>query len=488
LAMDDPDDIQAIDFLQKQLGKKLEIYIAPQSDIEVALNDYRGSLSSEISKVVTDNEEVVKEEEEISEEDLAEDSPIAQTVNLIIEYAIKQKASDIHVEPHEEFVQIRYRIDGVLREANKLPRKVLSSLVSRFKIEFGENLFAIRVSTLPVMDGEKVVMRLLDESTQAVSLENLGFWGKALDSVHNSIAQPHGIILVTGPTGSGKSTTLYSALSLLNKPDVNISTIEDPVEYRLEGANQTQVNPKAGMTFAAGLRALLRQDPNIMMIGEIRDSETANLAVQAALTGHLVFSTLHTNNAATALPRLLDMGIEPFLIASTVRVIVGQRLLRKLNPDCRESYQPEGSELEELEKRFQIQRAVLVAEEATDLPAGKLVLSDSDPKNKAKQTKSAESDQKLEVTKSSSEQSHLHLWRAKRVEPCESNPYKGRIGIYEVLTSSETIQKMITSRATSDEIQQQAIKEGMITMQQDGFVKALQGLTTIEEILRVTRE
>ncbi len=493
LAMDDPDDIQAIDFLQKQLGKKLEIYIAPQSDIEVALNDYRGSLSSEISKVATDNDEAEAEAEEISEEDLTEDSPIAQTVNLIIEYAIKQKASDIHVEPHEEFVQIRYRIDGVLREANKLPRKVLSSLVSRikilsnlkidehrapqdgrFKIAFGDNLFAIRVSTLPVMDGEKVVMRLLDESTQAVTLENLGFWGKALSSIHNAIAQPHGIILVTGPTGSGKSTTLYSALSLLNKPDVNISTIEDPVEYRLEGANQTQVNVKAGMTFAAGLRALLRQDPNIMMIGEIRDGETANLAVQAALTGHLVFSTLHTNNAATALPRLLDMGIEPFLIASTVRVIIGQRLLRKLNPDCRESYQPEGAELEELEKRFQIKHAVAVAEQADDVPTGA-------PLKAGKNEEDAKSAEPAAA-------GHLQLWRAKQADPCAANPYKGRIGIYEVLTSSETIQKMITSHATSDELQQQAIKDGMITMQQDGFVKALQGLTTIEEILRVTRE
>lgn len=507
LAMDDPDDIQAIDFLQKQLGKKLEIYIAPQSDIEVALNDYRGSISSEISKVVTDNVEPEKEEFEIKEEDLTEDSPIAQTVNLVIEFAIKQKASDIHVEPHEEFVQIRYRIDGVLKEANKLPRKVLSSLVSRikilanlkidehrapqdgrFKIGFGDNLFAIRVSTLPVMDGEKVVMRLLDESTQALSLESLGFWGKALDSVHNAIAQPHGIILVTGPTGSGKSTTLYSALSLLNKPDVNISTIEDPVEYRLEGANQTQVNPKAGMTFAAGLRALLRQDPNIMMIGEIRDSETANLAVQAALTGHLVFSTLHTNNAATALPRLLDMGIEPFLIASTVRVIVGQRLLRKLNPDCRESYQPEGAELDELERRFQIKRAVSVAEEADDLPKASTSKSERSAKSKERDLKDVSVTAKAEDRKNVSAESHLHLWRAKEGEACSANPYKGRVGIYEVLTSSETIQKMITSHATSEEIQQQAIKEGMITMQQDGFVKALQGLTTVEEILRVTRE
>lgn len=508
LAMDDPDDIQAIDFLQKQLGKNLEIYIAPQSEIEVALNDYRGSISSEISKVVTDSDEADKDEQqEVSEEDLAEDSPIAQTVNLIIEYAIKQKASDVHVEPHEEFVQVRYRIDGVLKEANKLPRKVLASLVSRikilanlkidehrapqdgrFKIGFGNNQFAIRVSTLPVMDGEKVVMRLLDESTQALSLESLGFWGKALDNIHDALTQPHGIILVTGPTGSGKSTTLYSALSLLNKPDVNISTVEDPVEYKLEGANQTQVNPQAGMTFVAGLRALLRQDPNIIMVGEIRDGETANLAVQAALTGHLVFSTLHTNNAATALPRLLDMGIEPFLIASTVRVIIGQRLLRKLNPECRESYQPKGDQLLELKNRFQIEDAVSVAETADDIPTIESSRQTSGAKGKNKAVRPQELDDKPAVKRPVADHSHLQLWRAKQGDTCSANPYKGRIGIYEVLTSTETIQKMITGHATSEELQRQAIKDGMITMQQDGFVKALQGLTTVEEILRVTRE
>lgn len=539
LAMDDPDDIQAIDFLQKQLGKSIEIYMAPQSDIEVALNDYRGSISSEISKVVTDSDE---REEDVKEEDLAEDSPIAQTVNLIIEYAIKQKASDIHIEPHEEFVQVRYRIDGVLRQANKLPHKVLASLVSRikilanlkidehrapqdgrFKIGFGNSLFAIRVSTLPVMDGEKVVMRLLDESTQALTLESLGFWGSELERIHNSIAQPHGIILVTGPTGSGKSTTLYSILSLLNHPEVNISTIEDPVEYRIEGANQTQVNPKAGMTFAAGLRALLRQDPNIIMVGEIRDKETANLAIQAALTGHLVFSTLHTNNAATCLPRLLDMGIEPFLIASTVRAVIGQRLLRKLKPECREEYEPVGDELKELKVQFQIDKAVSVAENANNLPSldpvdrsvhggnrviqplhkpsekkplTELLQEDPDLVNRSadeakKSNKSSDGKSKQnqeDSTSKKSDKSALKLWRVKSGEQCALSPYKGRVGIYEVLAMSETIEKMITARATSEDIQQQAIKEGMITMQQDGFVKALQGITTIEEILRVTRE
>jgi type IV pilus assembly protein PilB len=548
LAMDDPDDVQAIDFLQKQLGKNLDIYIAPQSEIELALNDYRGSISSEISKVGAEGEEGEEgtEEEEVSEEDLAEDSPIAQTVNLILEYAIKQRASDVHIEPREGHVQVRYRIDGVLREVNKLPRKVLSALVSRikilatlkidehrapqdgrFKISHGGDLFAIRVSTLPVMDGEKVVMRLLNESTTALGLEDLGFWGDQLTRIQHAITQPHGIILVTGPTGSGKSTTLYSILTLLNKPDVNISTVEDPVEYRIEGANQTQVNPKAKMTFAAGLRSLLRQDPNIIMVGEIRDSETANLAIQAALTGHLVFSTLHTNNAATSLPRLLDMGIEPFLIASTVRAVVGQRLVRKLSPKCRETFEPSGDQLAEIEHTFQIDQGMEQAAGADSLQA--LIEPEKEslaPKNKGRvvQPLHAAGEQKSlaeklaadpgmlersaadaakmasteavletkskETTKKESEPSagKLTLWRAVEAGECAGNAYKSRIGIYEVLTMSEALQKLITAHATSEEIQQQAISEGMITMQQDGFIKCIQGLTSLEEILRVTRE
>jgi type IV pilus assembly protein PilB len=270
--------------------------------------------------------------QQVSEADVAEDSPIAQTVNLLLEYAIRSQASDIHIEPRENFVQVRYRIDGVLKEVNQLPRNVLGALVSRikilanlkiderrvpqdgrFKIKVAGKQYALRVSTLPIADGEKVVMRILDESNQAVTLEQLGYWGHSLSVITEAIAQPNGMVLITGPTGSGKSTSLFSVLTMLNKPDVNISTIEDPVEYKIPGVNQTQTNAKAGMTFANGLRALLRQDPNIIMVGEIRDGETANLGVQAALTGHLVFSTLHTNSAAGVLPRLLDMGIEPFL-------------------------------------------------------------------------------------------------------------------------------------------------------------------------------
>ncbi|MGH7239187.1 MAG: GspE/PulE family protein, partial [Candidatus Saccharimonadales bacterium] len=319
VAMEDPDDIQALNFLQKQLGNNIHVFIAPASTLAGALDQYRGNISSELTKVIAP-EEVDESSEEVDEDDLAEDSPIAQTVNIIIEYAVNQNASDIHIEPREDFVAVRYRVDGVLKETNKLPRKTLNPLVSRikilsnlkidehrapqdgrFKVIVAGQRFALRVSILPVVDGEKVVMRLLNEGSQAAGFEELGFWGQAKNDLAHAITQPHGMILVTGPTGSGKSTTLFSILSMLNQPEVNISTIEDPVEYRIQGVNQTQANPVANMTFANGLRALLRQDPNILMVGEIRDSETAELGVQAALTGHLLFTTLHTNDAATCL-------------------------------------------------------------------------------------------------------------------------------------------------------------------------------------------
>lgn len=483
LAMSDPDDVQAIDFLQKQLGKNIEIRLATRQDILAALDQYRGNIGSEITQVIEEEGAGDEEESDVAEEDIAEDSPIAQTVNLIIEYAIKSNASDIHIEAHESFVQIRYRVDGVLNEANKLPKKVHAALVSRikilaglkiderrapqdgrFKINLNGRIFAFRVSTLPTVDGEKVVMRVLDESSDPLTMEQLGFWGVGLDRINRAMVQPHGMILVTGPTGSGKSTTLHSVLNILNGPDVNISTVEDPVEYRLEGVNQTQVNVKAGMTFVNGLRALLRQDPNIIMVGEVRDGETAGLAVQAALTGHLVFSTLHTNNAATSLPRLLDMKIEPFLIASTVRVVIGQRLVRRINKQRAEKYKPSDAELKEIEAVFGI------STKADWTKLHKLV-------NEAE--KALGIDASKEPT----------FWRVKKSGKDETEPeYKGRMGIYEVLENTETIQKQIVANATSEDIQNQAIKEGMLTMQLDGLIKAMAGMTTIEEILRVTRE
>ena len=492
IAMTDPDDIQAINFLRKSLGQDIKVHIATQTDIMACLELYRGNIGSELTKVITIDEP--EEEAEVQEEDVAEDSPIAQTVNLLIEYAIRASASDIHIEPREDYVLIRYRVDGILREANKLPKKVLGALISRikilsnlkiderrvpqdgrFKIEVAGLVYAMRVSTLPVVDGEKVAMRILNESAKAGTLKQLGYWGVSLDTINKAIMQPHGMVLVTGPTGSGKSTSLFSILSLLNKPGINISTVEDPVEYRIPGTNQTQVNPQAGMTFINGLRALLRQDPNIIMVGEIRDGETANLAVQAALTGHLVFSTLHTNNAATSLPRLLDMGIEPFLIASTIRAVVGQRLIRKICPNCRIEYRPDAPTLADLNEAFhsddttamkriheleiQAMSAGLGGENATSQPG-------------------------------STETAITTLWKANDsgCEICGKTGYKGRLGIYEVLGNSPEIQKLIVSNATSDELQNQAIASNMITMQIDGLVKALRGLTSIEEILRVTSE
>jgi type IV pilus assembly protein PilB len=497
VAMEDPDDVPAISFLQKQLGHPVRVHIATTSNVQSALDQYdNGNVSNELAKVIAVQNKEPEEDEELDEKDVAEDSPIAQTVNLIIDYGVKAGASDVHIEPRENFVLVRYRVDGILREANKLPRKVLNSLISRikilanlkidehrapqdgrFKISVSGHLYALRVSTLPIVDGEKVVMRILDEGTKAATLEELGYWGSAKTAVEHAIVQPHGMVLVTGPTGSGKSTSLFSVLSMLNSPGINISTVEDPVEYRVVGANQTQVNAAAGMTFTSGLRALLRQDPNVIMVGEIRDGETAE---QAALTGHLVFSTLHTNNAATCLPRLLDMDIEPFLIASTVRIVIGQRLVRRLCPDCKEDYAPESGILDQLAKSFGLRKTEDIGalhkleESALEAGIGAKNLSKT---NKASSAELATTDKT--ITK---------LWKPHEdgCDNCSHSGYKGRMGIYEVLTNTPKVQQLIITNGTSENIQTQAIQEGMVTMQIDGLVKALRGQTSIEEILRVT--
>ncbi len=492
LAMEDPDDMQAVDFLQKEIGSNYKLFVATKENILQVLENYRHAVAEELSDVIAIQEEQGTKEE-VSEEDISENSPVAKTVNLILEYAIHSNASDIHIEPREEYLQVRYRIDGTLREANKLPRNVQAALISRikilsnlkiderrvpqdgrFKVTVAGKKYALRVSTLPISEGEKVVMRILDESNKALTLEELGYWGWSLEKINDAISQPYGMMLVTGPTGSGKSTSLYSALTLLNKPDVNISTVEDPVEYKIQGANQTQVNPVAGMTFVAGLRALLRQDPNIIMVGEIRDAETANLGVQAALTGHLVFSTLHTNNAATCLPRLLDMGVEPFLIASTVRAVIGQRLVRRLCKACKVKYTPDKDEVQMITKTFgitsdrEMQRIHELEKQAAEQKIGEDVGAD--------------------LSSTASTITRLYKASPDGCEECGHAGYKGRMGIYEVLDNSVEIQKLIVSNATSNTIQDQAVKEGMMTMQTDGFIKALRGQTSIEEILRVTRE
>ena len=490
LAMEDPDDVQALNFIQKEVGYNIKVFLATKGNILDCLENYRGSMNEELDEVIAVQTDATAETQAVKEDDFAENSPIAQTVNLLLEYAIKSSASDIHIEPREEFVQVRYRIDGVLKEVNKLPRNVLGALVSRikilsnlkiderrvpqdgrFKIKVSGKQYALRVSTLPIADGEKVVMRILDESNQAITLEQLGYWGLSLTTVKEAMLQPNGMILVTGPTGSGKSTSLFSVLSELNTPDVNISTIEDPVEYKIPGVNQTQTNPKAGMTFASGLRALLRQDPNIIMVGEIRDTETANLGVQAALTGHLVFSTLHTNNAATCLPRLLDMGIEPFLIASTVKAVIGQRLVRRLCSQCRIQYTPDANELAVIEESFNITSDKFAYIHTLDTQAAADHIGGDAPV-------------------ATTETSITHLWKhsPEGCDDCRHTGFRGRIGVYEVLGMSNAIQKLITANATSSDIQNEAINEGMVTMQTDGFIKALRGATTVEEVLRVTRE
>ena len=499
VAMQDPDDIQALNFLQKLLGAGIKVHITTNSLLQAALDQYRGNISSELTKVIAVDDETA-DDEEVDEEDLAEDSPVAQTVNILIEYGVQAGASDIHIEPREDFVVIRYRIDGMLREANKLPRKLLGALVSRikilsnlkidekrapqdgrFKVEVSGQIYALRVSTLPILDGEKVVMRILNESTKPANFTELGFWGKALSDLQHAIVQPHGMVLVTGPTGSGKSTTLFSVLSVLNTPNVNISTIEDPIEYHVIGANQTQVNPMAGMTFTNGLRALLRQDPNIIMVGEVRDGETADLAVQASLTGHLVFSTLHTSNAGTCLPRLLDMGVEPFLIASTVRVVVAQRLVRRLCIDCREPFKPDSVVFKQLETSFGIDKNGGI-KRMNELES-KALKDGIGKSNKAKST--GDSDEL-----SSSPSSINRLWKAHEdgCDNCNHNGYKGRIGIYEVLTNSPAIQKLIVASSASEDIEKMAVSEDMLSMQLDGFIKSLRGETTIEEVLRVTSQ
>ncbi|HEY1085687.1 MAG TPA: GspE/PulE family protein [Candidatus Saccharimonadales bacterium] len=490
LAMDDPDDVQAVNFIEKQIGDNVKIYIATHDNILACLENYSGDVNEKLNDVIDVQREDDANSQDISDADIAEDSPIAKTINLLLEYAIRSNASDIHIEPREEYVQVRYRIDGVLNEVNRLPKNVLGSLVSRikilsnlkiderrvpqdgrFKIKVAGRQYALRVSTLPIADGEKIVMRILDESNQAVSLQDLGYWGKSLATLTDALSESNGMVLVTGPTGSGKSTSLFSILTMLNTPDVNISTIEDPVEYKVPGVNQTQTNAKAGMTFASGLRALLRQDPNIIMVGEIRDGETANLGVQAALTGHLVFSTLHTNNAATCLPRLLDMGIEPFLIASTVRAVVGQRLVRRLCMTCRVSYSPDEAEQKALRATFNIDDEKMMKLASLDAQAASEKIGGEAPIG-------------------STATGITTLWKPseKGCEDCHETGFRGRIGIYEVLGSTIPIQKLIVANATSNEIENQAVSDGMVVMQTDGIVKSLRGLTTVEEVLRATKD
>jgi type IV pilus assembly protein PilB len=389
-----------------------------------------------------------------------------------------QEASDIHIEPDEKEVRVRYRLDGILHDAMTLPRAVLDGIVARikilsnlkldehrlpqdgrFKIEQESRKVAFRVSMLPVYSGEKVVMRLLDESSKGLTLEGMGLWGEPLEKIHRAIKKPNGMLLVTGPTGSGKTTTLYTIMDILNQPQVNISTVEDPIEYKMFRINQTQVNPSIGLTFSQGLRALLRQDPDIIMVGEIRDEETMEIAIHAAMTGHLVLSTLHTNSAAGTVPRLLDMGAEPFLVASTINVVMAQRLVRKLCPDCRQEYVLDEELINSLKKQFDLDRIFELAQKNNLL--GKNAVENKD------------------WTK-------IKFYRPGGCSRCRKEGYKGRVGIFEVIDITDTISQMIAKGATSDHIEAQAQKDGMMKMIEDGMIKSIQGVTSIEEILRVT--
>lgn len=483
VAMLDPEDLQTIEFIKKRTGFQIIPAITTKESIKNAIKQYQKSLQAEFEDLVSKDSgksplNIVGVERDAALGDLeskAYDLPVVKIVDTLLTHAISEGASDIHIEPEEKDVLVRYRIDGVLKDAMVLPRavhqgivariKVLSNLKldehrlpqdGRFKIESDDYKMAFRVSVLPIFDGEKIVMRLLNESLQGLTLEKLGFWGKALEALKQEIEKPHGIVLVTGPTGSGKTTTLYSVLEILNTPDVNINTIEDPVEYRMARVNQTQVHTKIGLTFAAGLRSLLRQDPDIIMVGEIRDEETAEMAIHAALTGHFVLSTIHTNSAAATLPRLIDMKIEPFLIASTINAIIAQRLVRKLCPDCHERYKLDKDTLSNLKQKFDMEKML-------------------DVLNREKIT----SVKKWE---------DMEFYKPKGCDHCHSEGYKGRIGIYEVLQASDAIRPLISKAADADEIENLARKEGMITMLEDGFIKVVQGFTSIEEILRVTEE
>lgn len=482
VAMLDPEDLKAIEFIRKKSNLKIFPRLTDSSSIKYVLKQYQKSLEAEFGEIIkketnTHISKIETEREDIKEKDLAklaEDMPVIKIVDTLLRHAILQKASDIHIETMENEILVRYRIDGILRDAMTLPKQVAPALIARvkvmsnlkldehrlpqdgrFKIETESEKVSFRVSILPVFDGEKAVLRLLPENSKGLNLETLGFKESDLDKIHNAIKKPFGMILATGPTGSGKTTTLYSIMEILNTPGVNISTIEDPIEYRMPRINQSQVKPEIGFTFANGLRSLLRQDPNIIMVGEIRDNETANLAVNASLTGHLVFSTLHTNNAAGALPRLLDMKIEPFLIVSTVNIIMAQRLVRTLCVS-KEPYTLNDDELSEFAKK-------------TDLDEMLSILI----KEKIVSPKSGWKDVKFYRPKPSKE---------------SEDGYKGRIGIHEILTMTETIKNLVISNANSDDIERQAKKEGMITMFYDGIIKAAQGITSIEEVLRVTKE
>lgn len=483
VAMLDADNIQAVDFLSNKIGRPLKVYAASEEGIRQVLKQYEENIGKEVEGVLSGNTQSApdtqaqKSEEDKSIKTIVQDSPISKALSAILDYAAKHRASDIHIEPMEKELKIRCRVDGVLIEIMKLPKTTEPPLISRIKIlsnlkidehripqdgQFtvmvDKKAIDLRIAISPVVWGEQVVIRLLDKSGTSLKLEDMGYTGRALRTIREGLLRPNGMILTSGPTGSGKSTSLYALIQEIKNDTINIVTLEDPVEYKMDGINQIQVNAEVGLTFATGLRSILRQDPDVVMVGEIRDKETATLAVQAALTGHLVFSTLHTNSAAGILPRLLDMGIEPFLIASTVHTVIGQRLVRKIqNPESYESSKAESEAVKATLGHLLPKDKEALEAAAKDLGYKTLPLAD---------------------------QNAYTLFKGKD-NPDNPGGYKGRLGLYEVFNVSEAIQDLILKRSTSTEIQHQAQDEGMVTMREDGYLKALAGKTTLNEVNRV---
>ena len=479
VAMIDANNVQAVDYLSNRIQRPIKVFMASEESVRHVLDQYKTDLSSVNVAAQASQEESLSEAGNIKT--IVQDSPISRALSTILEYAVKSHASDVHIEPLEKALKIRCRVDGVLCEIMQLPKSIEPALVSRIKIlsnlkidehripqdgQFAVNVAGkevdLRIAISPVVWGEQVVIRLLDKSGSSFNLEDMGYAGRALRTIRKGIKRPNGMILTSGPTGSGKSTSLYALIKEIKDDTVNIVTLEDPVEYKMDGVNQIQVNAEVGLTFASGLRSILRQDPDIVMVGEIRDNETANLAIQAALTGHLVFSTLHTNSAAGVLPRLLDMGIEPFLIASTVNTIIGQRLVRRVarRRDIYQSSPLETQAIREAVGGLLPQTREQVAQYAQDLGYESLPLAT---------------------------QASFALAKGKDT-PQTPRGYAGRAGLYEVMDITEEIQNLIVKRATSAEIQRTAIQQGMITMRQDGYLKALNGITTIEEVNRVAAD
>lgn len=464
VAMADPLDLTAIEFIEQKSAMSVKPYAAEPSKVELMISTgYASSLAKEVSEAIHDMAPEAKVKTlDVSKTGVIREEKVAEIVSQILSFAIKSRSSDVHIEPQDRLTRVRYRIDGILQEKLTIPKELQDALVSRIKIlssmkidekripqdgrfnfRSDEEEVDLRVSTLPTAWGEKVVMRLLKKTGGIPEISDLGLRGRALKNLQDSILRPHGIILITGPTGSGKTTTLYSLISKLNSSKVNILTLEDPIEYKISGVNQVQINPTAGLTFASGLRSFLRQDPNIILVGEIRDQETADLAVQASLTGHLVFATLHTNDASGAIPRLLDMHAEPYLLASSINAIVGQRVLRKIHEDCKTDYTPEPKVVEEVKNTLG--------------PLWK-------------------------------PQGAVKFYKGKGDLDCGNTGYLERIAIFEVLPVTEKIGRLILERSTNTEIELVAKAEGMISMKQDGYLKVIEGITTVEEVLRVAEE